>query len=85
MVGAGVFVSCPIMSKQGMDDWANSVRRKGERGMTVSYAEGKTAVERLVERFARDLDAYQQIGRFLDDVYMHKRIHSSLGCLTPAE
>jgi len=30
-------------------------------------------------------DAYQQIGRFLDDVYVHKRIHSSLGYLTPAE
>lgn len=30
-------------------------------------------------------DAYTQIGRFLDDVYMHKRIHSSLGYLTPAE
>jgi transposase InsO family protein len=30
-------------------------------------------------------DALQQIGRFLDDVYMHKRIHSSLGYLTPAE
>ena len=30
-------------------------------------------------------DAYQQIGRFLDDVYTHKRIHSSLGYLTPAE
>jgi putative transposase len=30
-------------------------------------------------------DALQQIGRFLDDVYAHKRIHSSLGYLTPAE
>jgi transposase InsO family protein len=30
-------------------------------------------------------DAYRQIGRFLDDVYIHKRIHSSLGYLTPAE
>ena len=30
-------------------------------------------------------DAYRQIGRFLDDVYMHKRIHSSLGYLTPTE
>jgi putative transposase len=30
-------------------------------------------------------DAYHQIGRFLDDVYMRKRIHSSLGYLTPAE
>jgi putative transposase len=30
-------------------------------------------------------DAYRQIGRFLDDVTMHRRIHSSLGYLTPAE
>jgi transposase InsO family protein len=30
-------------------------------------------------------DALRQLGRFLDDVYMHKRIHSSLGYLTPAE
>ena len=30
-------------------------------------------------------DAYRQIGRFLEEVYMHKRIHSSLGYLTPAE
>jgi transposase InsO family protein len=30
-------------------------------------------------------DAHRQLGRFLDDVYAHKRIHSSLGYLTPAE
>ena len=30
-------------------------------------------------------DTYRQIGVFLDDVYMRKRIHSSLGYLTPVE
>jgi len=30
-------------------------------------------------------DALRHIGRFLDDVYMRKPIHSSLGYLTPAE
>ena len=29
--------------------------------------------------------AYQQIQQFLEEVYMHKRIHSSLGYLTPVE
>ena len=30
-------------------------------------------------------DALRQLGHFLDEVYMHERIHSSLGYLTPVE
>jgi putative transposase len=30
-------------------------------------------------------EAYREIGQFLEDVYSKKRIHSSLGYLTPVE
>jgi putative transposase len=35
--------------------------------------------------YADFADAYNQIGQFIEDVYNLKRIHSSLGYLTPAE
>jgi transposase InsO family protein len=69
-------------------------------GVAISMAEvGETWQNGYAERLVRTIkeeevdlseyrdyqDAYRQIGRFLDDVYMHKRIHSFLGYLTPAE
>lgn len=62
-------------------------------------AVGKPEENGYAERFMRTIkeeevdlsdyqdffDALNQIGRFIEDVYMTKRIHSSLGYLTPAE
>jgi transposase InsO family protein len=62
-------------------------------------AVGKAEENGYAERFMRTIkeeevnlseyldfgDAHQQIGRFIEDVYMTKRIHSSLGYLTPVE
>ena len=70
------------------------------RGVKISMAEVGAAwqngfAERLIRtikeeevnlsEYADYRDANAQIGKFLDDVYTHKRIHSSLGYLTPAE
>lgn len=69
-------------------------------GIRVSMAaRGQPTENPFAERFMRTLkeeevhlneyadftDAYSRIGRFLDDVYMHKRVHSSLGYKTPTE
>ncbi len=77
-------------------DYTDTLRM---RGVQISMAEVGAAwqngyAERLIRTIKEeevDLseyedyhDALQQIGRFLDDVYTHKRIHSALGYLTPA-
>jgi putative transposase len=71
-----------------------------EAGVRISMAEvGQAWQNGYAERVIRTIkeeevdlseyqdywDAYWQIGQFLEDVYMKKRIHSSLGYLTPAE
>jgi putative transposase len=71
-----------------------------EHGIQISMAAvGKAEENGYAERFMRTLkeeevdlsdyrnlaDARSQIGQFIEDVYNHKRIHSSLGYLTPAE
>lgn len=69
-------------------------------GIQISMAAaGKAEENGYAERFMRTIkeeevylseylnfgDALQQIGRFIEDVYNTKRIHSSLGYLTPVE
>jgi transposase InsO family protein len=69
-------------------------------GVQISMAAvGKAEENGYAERFMRTIkeeevdlseyldfgDAQQQIGRFIEDIYMTKRIHSSLGYLTPVE
>jgi len=71
-----------------------------DAGVQISMAEvGAPEQNGFAERVMRTLkeeevdlsdyqdysDAYQQIGHFIDDVYNTKRVHSSLGYLTPAE
>lgn len=70
------------------------------QGVRISMAEvGEPTQNGYAERLMRTIKeeevdlsdyedyhhAYQQIGQFLEDVYMHKRVHSSLNYLTPAE
>jgi putative transposase len=88
-------------SDQGVQYAATAyVRRLTSRGVAISMAAaGKPEENGYAERLMRTIkeeevalteyrdfaDARRQLGRFLDAVYNRKRIHSSLGYLTPEE
>lgn len=76
------------------------LEKLAHHGIAVSCsAKGKPTQNGICERFIRTLkesevrlqdyedlaDARGKIRKFLEDVYMTKRLHSSLGYVTPAE
>lgn len=76
------------------------VRLLKDAGIQISMSDvGQPTQNPHVERLIRTIkeeevylseyddcqEAREQIGRFIEDVYMYKRIHSSLGYLTPVE
>lgn len=88
-------------SDQGSQYAANAyTQRLHARGVQISMAaqgipEENGYAERLIRtikeeevdlcEYADFADALTQIGHFIEQVYQHKRIHSALGYLTPAE
>jgi transposase InsO family protein len=62
-----------------------TVGKTEENGYAVRFRRTIKEEEMDLSNYRDFADAYNQIDRFIEDVYNHKRILSSLGYLTPAE
>jgi transposase InsO family protein len=62
-----------------------AVGRPGENPYAERVIRTIKEEEVYLNEYENFADAYQRIGHFIEDVYQTKRIHSSLGYLTPVE
>ena len=62
-----------------------AVGRAEENGYAERFMRTIKEEEVNLSDYRNFIEAKNQIGRFIEDVYNHKRIHSSLGYLTPIE
>jgi transposase InsO family protein len=62
-----------------------AVGRPGENPYAERVIRTIKEEEVYLNEYENFADAYRRIGHFIEDVYQTKRIHSSLGYLTPAE
>jgi putative transposase len=74
-----------LMKAHGAQISMAAVRKAEENGYAERFMRTIKEEEVNLSEYLDFGDAHQQIGRFIEDVYMTKRIHSSLGYLTPVE
>lgn len=74
-----------LLKSQDVQISMASVGKAEENGYAERFMRTIKEEEVDLSEYRDFADAHHQIGLFIQDVYMTKRIHSSLGYLTPAE
>jgi transposase InsO family protein len=79
------FAYVDLLKKHGVQISMAAVGKAEENGYAERFMRTIKEEEVDLSEYQDFTDAYHQIGVFILDVYMTKRIHSSLGYLTPTE
>lgn len=74
-----------LLERHGVQISMAAVGKPEENGFAERLIRTIREEEVQLTDYADYHDAYTHMGQFLEDVYNHKRIHSALGYLTPAE